>query len=153
MRHVMALMIVLLGAVIAVAPVATAMAQPGGSPAAPQTAPANPSGMPGADAAPPTPPAGGDARADDPPVQAMPERPSETPAPRNEAATSSAAPSDDTLGASPRTGDTDATRVVGRPMLAALLIAGALLFALMLIVGFSRMPSPEPRYRRRYRPR
>jgi hypothetical protein len=152
MRHTMALMIVLLGSVIAVAPVATAMAQPGGSPAAPQTAPANPSGAPGADTAPPTPPSGGDTRADDPPATAMPDRPSETPAAQNDAATSPGAPSTDTVAASPATTD-DSRRLLGLPMVAAALIAGTLLVALMLIVGFSRVPDPEPRFRRRYRRR
>ena len=130
MRRISALMIVLLGFVIAVAPVATAVAQPGGSPAAPQSAPANPSGATGASDAPAMPPSGNDAKADNPPANPAPERVTDTPAPRNEAATAPAA--------SPRTEAGETTRIFGLPVLVAALIAGALLLAGVLIIASAR---------------
>ena len=130
--------IVLLGFVIAVAPVATAVAQPGGSPAAPQSAPANPAGAPGASDAPPTPPSGNDEKADNPPANAAPERASETAAPRNEAATSPANPSADLGAASPRSEEGKTTRILGLGVFPATLITGALLLAVVLMIGARR---------------
>ena len=147
--------IVLLGLAIAVAPGAAAMAQPGGSPAAPQTAPANPAGAPGAADAAPVAPSGNDARADAPPAHAQPDRASDSPSPRNDAATSPAPPSDaaaainsvpapagDAVAASPRT-EAREPRIFGLSVLAATLIAGALLLAIVMIVGFARTPRAE----------